>query len=145
MGVEETGLHEDSLKSAPNVYLLDTSTLLWLIMEPRRLSETAKAIWQNPKRLVAVSVVSYWEVAIKAKKKIFQIDDVGEWWDRRVLPYIDLEAVPVREAHVSELLRLPDIHKDPFDRMLIAQARTEDMWLVTGDDHIREYPGRIVW
>src|SRR5436190_11628837 len=123
MGVEETGL-SDSSKSAPDVYLLDTSTLLWLIMEPRRLSEAAKAIWQNPQRLVAVSVVSYWEVAIKANKKTFQIDDVEKWWERRVLPYIDLEVVPVREARVSELLRLPDIHKDPFDRMLIAQART---------------------
>lgn len=114
-------------------------------MEPRRLSEAAQAIWQNPKKLVAVSVVSYWEVAIKAKKKIFQIDDVAKWWDHRVLPYIDLETVPVREEHVSELLRLPDIHKDPFDRMLIAQARTEDMWLVTSDIHIREYQVRTVW
>jgi PIN domain nuclease of toxin-antitoxin system len=131
--------------SAPDVYLLDTSTLLWLIMEPRRLSEAAQAIWQNPKKLVAVSVVSYWEVAIKAKKKIFQIDDVAKWWDHRVLPYIDLETVPVREEHVSELLRLPDIHKDPFDRMLIAQARTEDMWLVISDIHIREYQVRTVW
>ena len=114
-------------------------------MEPRRLSEAATAIWQNPKKLVAVSVVSYWEVAIKAKKKIFQIDDVDKWWNRRVLPYIDLETLPIREEHISELLRLPDIHKDPFDRMLIAQARTEDMWLVTSDDRIREYQVRIVW
>ena len=124
MGAEELGLHKDSVKSAPDVYLLDTSTLLWLIMEPHRLSEAAKAIWQNPKKLVAVSAT---------------------WWDRRVVPYIDLETIPVREEHVSELLRLPDIHKDPFDRMLIAQARTEDMWLVTSDDHIREYQVRIVW
>jgi len=114
-------------------------------MEPRRLSEAAKAIWQNPKKLVAVSVVSYWELAIKAKEGIFQIDDVGKWWDRRVMPYVDLETVPVREEHVSELLRLPDIHKDPFDRMLIAQARSEDMWLVTPDDHIGEYQIKIVW
>lgn len=145
MGAEQIGPNEDSVKSAPDVYLLDTSTLLWSIMEPSRLSETAKAIWQNPKRLVAVSVVSYWEVALKAKKKIFQIDDVEKWWDRRVLPYIDLETVPIRGEHVSELLRLPDLHKDPFDRMLIAQARTEDMWLVTSDDYIRRYQVRIVW
>ena len=82
---------------------------------------------------------------IKAKKKVFQIDDVGKWWERRVLPYIDLETIPVREQHVNELLLLPDIHKDPFDRMLIAQARAEDMWLVTCDDHIRQYQVRIVW
>jgi len=56
-----------------------------------------------------------------------------------------LETIPVREQHVNELLLLPDIHKDPFDRMLIAQARAEDMWLVTCDDHIRQYQVRIVW
>jgi len=63
MDTEELSLHEGS------VYLLDTSTLLWLIMEPSRLSEAAKAIWQNPKKLVAVSVVSCWEVVIKVKKR----------------------------------------------------------------------------
>ena len=93
-----------------------------------------------------MSVVSYWEITIKANKKILDIDDVPEWWDRRVLPFIDLETLPIREEHVSELNRLPDIHKDPFDRMLIAQARTEDMSLVTCDALIRSYPAvRIVW
>jgi PIN domain nuclease of toxin-antitoxin system len=112
----------------------------------RRLSETARAVWQNPEKLIAVSVVSYWEITIKANKKILDIDDVPAWWDRRVLPFIDLETVPIREEHVSELSRLPDIHKDPFDRMLIAQARTEDMSLVTCDALIRSYPAvRIVW
>jgi PIN domain nuclease of toxin-antitoxin system len=145
MGVEAIDLYESSL-DALDVYLLDTSTLLWLIMDPGRLSETAKAVWQNPGKLIAVSVVSYWEIAIKANKKIFDIDDVPGWWNRRVLPFIDLETVPIREEHVGELSRLPDIHKDPFDRMLIAQARAEDMSLVTCDTHIRSYPGvRIVW
>ena len=59
---------------------------------------------------------------------------------------IDLEPVSVRQEHVSELSSLPDIHKDPFDRMLIAQARTEDMSLVTCDALIRAYPAvRILW
>jgi PIN domain nuclease of toxin-antitoxin system len=146
MGVEAIDFYENSGKDAPDVYLLDTSTLLWLIMDPSRLSETARAVWQNPEKLIAVSVVSYWEITIKANKKIFDIDDVPEWWDRRVLPFIDLETLPIREEHVSELNRLSDIHKDPFDRMLIAQARTEDMSLVTCDALIRSYPAvRIVW
>src|SRR5437667_492833 len=137
MGVEQIDSYEDAPKYSPVVYLLDTSTLLWSIMEPNRLSEAAKAIWQDPRKLIAVSVVSFWENVIKAKKKIFQLDDVGEWWDLRVLPYADLETLPIREEHIRDLLPLPDIHKDPFDRMLIAQARTEDMRLVTSDAHIR--------
>jgi PIN domain nuclease of toxin-antitoxin system len=146
MGAEGVDLYEDSVEAAPDVYLLDTSTLLWSIMCPGRLSEAALAIWQDPKKLIAVSVVSYWEVAIKANKRIFQIDDVVTWWARRVLPFSDLETLPIREEHVSELIRLPEIHKDPFDRMLIAQARVEDMWLVTCDALIRSYPAvRVVW
>jgi PIN domain nuclease of toxin-antitoxin system len=146
MDAEGVDLSEGSLRYAPDVYLLDTSTLLWSIMDPGRLSETARAIWQDPNKLIAVSVVSYWEIAIKANKKVFQIDDVGKWWVRRVLPFSDLETVPIREEHVSELIRLPGIHKDPFDRMLIAQARAEDMSLVTSDAYIRSYPAvRVVW
>src|ERR1039458_8930956 len=109
-------------------------------------SSTWKRFRSDPEKLIAVSVVSYWEITIKANKKIFDIDDVPAWWDRRVLPFIDLETLPIREEHVSELNRLPDIHKDPFDRMLIAQAHTEDMSLVTCDALIRSYPAvRIVW
>ena len=136
----------ENVKSAPDVYLLDTSTLLWSIMDPDRLSEAARAIWQDPDKLIAVSVVSYWEVAIKASKKVFRIEDVSSWWARRVLPFSDLETLPIREEHVSELIRLPEIHKDPFDRILIAQARVEDMSLVTCDALIRSYPAvRVVW
>jgi PIN domain nuclease of toxin-antitoxin system len=63
---------------APDAYLLDTATLLWVIAEPDRLSRSARAIWTNPRAVIAVSVVSYWEIAIKAAKGIFNIEDVGE-------------------------------------------------------------------
>jgi PIN domain nuclease of toxin-antitoxin system len=146
MGADEIDFLEDSWKYAPEVYLLDTSTLLWAIMDPGRLSEAARAIWQDPNKLIAVSVVSYWEIAIKAKKGVFQIDDIEEWWKLRVLPFSDLETLPIRQEHVSDLIRLPEIHKDPFDRMLVAQARTEDMSLVTCDPIIQSYPAvRVVW
>ena len=127
MGVEAIDFYENSGQDAPPL-------------------GNSKGRLADPEKLIAVSVVSYWEITIKANKKIFDIDDVPEWWDRRVLPFIDLETLPIREEHVSELNRLPDIHKDPFDRMLIAQARTEDMSLVTCDALIRSYPAvRIVW
>ncbi len=59
--------------------------------------------------------------------------------------YIDMEPIPVREAHVRELALLPPLHKDPFDRMLIAQARVENMFLVTSDKQIQAYDVRTVW
>ena len=91
------------------------------------------------------AIVSYWEIAIKAAKGIFEIDDVGEWWQRRALLYVDAKPIHVREEHVTEILRLPRLHKDPFDRMLIAQARVENLPLVTSDKLIRAYDVRTVW
>jgi len=135
----------DAESAAPDVYLLDTATLLWVIAEPDRLSRDARAIWTNPRALLAVSVVSYWEIAIKAAKGTLGIDDVGAWWQLRALLYVDKKPVDVREEHVTELLLLPRLHKDPFDRMLIAQARVENMPLVTPDKLIHAYDVRTVW
>lgn len=128
-----------------DIYLLDTSVLLWVILEPERLSKGARAIWNSPNRLVAVSVISYWEIAIKAAKGILPIDDAAVWWERRALLYVDREPIAVREEHITELLLLPPLHKDPFDRMLIAQARVENMLLVTSDKQIQAYDVRTVW
>ena len=70
---------------------------------------------------------------------------MGEWWQRRALLYVDTKPVHVREEHVTELLLLPRLHKDPFDRILIAQARVENMPLVTPDELIRAYDLRTIW
>ncbi len=93
--------------------------------------------------MIAVSVINYWEIATKAEK--YGIADIGKWWEHRVMPFVDLETIQVREDHVTEMLRLPKRHKDPFDRMLIAQARVENMILVTPDKYIRAYDVRTVW
>ena len=90
-----------------------------------------------------MSVISYWEIATKAEKH--GIADIGRWWEHRVMPFVDLETIQVREEHVTEMLRLPKIHKDPFDRMLIAQARVEHMILVTPDKLIQAYDVRTIW
>lgn len=128
---------------AASVYLLDTAPLLWAIAKPERLSKIVNELWSDPNSLIAVSVVSYWEIAIKKDK--LGITDVARWWEHRVLPYVDMEPVQVREEHITELLHLPEIHKDPFDRILVAQARVDKMLLVTSDRKIREYAVRTVW
>ena len=122
---------------------LDTCALLWVANEPERLSKRAAAIWRTRNTFVAVSVISYWEIAIK--ERLHSIEDVARWWEQRVKHYIDMEPIPVREAHVRELALLPPLHKDPFDRMLIAQARVENMFLVTSDKQIQAYDVRTVW
>ena len=123
-------------------FLLDTSTLLWAFGEPTRLSRSArKALDQGPN---TVSVVSYWEVVLKARRGGLDIDDVPAWW-RRVTTTADLRVLSIRASHVTVLASLPAIHKDPFDRMLVAQAVAEGLTLVTNDEHFKKYPVRIRW
>jgi PIN domain nuclease of toxin-antitoxin system len=143
MAVEEIDLEEDARRYAPNRYLLDTSIVLWVTADPERLSKVASDIWHDPIGMVAVSVINYWEIAIKKEK--LGIRDVAWYWQHRVLPYVDIKPVQVREEHVVELLLLPKLHKDPFDRMLIAQARVENMLFVTSDKQIQAYDVRAVW
>jgi PIN domain nuclease of toxin-antitoxin system len=143
MGVEEIDFEEYARRDVPNRYLLDTSIVIWVTAAPQRLSKAAGAIWHDPDRMVAVSVINYWEIALKKDK--LGIQDVAWFWENRVMPYVDMEPIPVREEHIAELLLLPRLHKDPFDRMLIAQARVENMPLVTPDKLIQAYDVRTVW
>jgi PIN domain nuclease of toxin-antitoxin system len=143
MGAEGIDFEEYARRYTSNRYLLDTSIVLWVTAEPERLSKAAAAVWRTPETLVAVSVISYWEIAIKAGK--LRIDDVSRWWEHRVMPFVDMEPIPVREEHIADLLLLPRLHKDPFDRMLIAQARVENMPPVTSDKQIQAYDVRTVW
>jgi PIN domain nuclease of toxin-antitoxin system len=143
MGAEEIDFEEDARRYAPKRYLLDTSIILWVTAQPERLSKAASAIWHDPHRTVAVSVINYWEIALKKEKP--GIRDVPRFWEHFIEPYVDLETIPVREEHIAELLLLPPLHKDPFDRMLVAQARVEDLLLVTSDKQIQAYDVRTVW
>jgi PIN domain nuclease of toxin-antitoxin system len=122
--------------------LLDTSTLLWTLGAPERLSPTARdavaagELW--------LSVASFWEIVIKAKKGLLEIADPVSWWNRAV-QIIGADVLPIRASHVGAVARLPDIHRDPFDRILIAQALVEGLPLVTNDQQIAAYAVRIVW
>ena len=122
--------------------LLDTSTLLWILGAPERLSGQARARIDEGENLV--SVASYWEVVIKVQKGGLTIPDVPTWW-RRALEASNARVLPIRASHVTALLPLPEIHKDPFDRMLVAQAIAEGLAIVTNDDRIAAYPVRTIW
>jgi PIN domain nuclease of toxin-antitoxin system len=123
-------------------HLLDTSTLLWTLAAPERLSTAAReTIAAGGFRL---SVASYWEVVIKARKGLLDIPDPVNWWGR-VTELLGVEVLPIRATHISALAMLPGLHRDPFDRILIAQAVAEGWALVTADARIREYPVQVVW
>lgn len=116
--------------------LLDTQVLLWCLAEPGRLSRRVRRRIESPTERVLVSAVSAWEIEIKrALGKLEAPDDLDRQLSERRFAELEL-----RIQHVQELWTLPSLHRDPFDRMLIAQASAEDLTLVTADAMVRAYP-----
>jgi PIN domain nuclease of toxin-antitoxin system len=120
-------------------YLIDTSAALFALTYPDRLStRVRKAILAGPNFL---SAIVYWEVVLKSMKGTLDVGPPRTWW---IDALEQLAAIPLamRPEHVTEVFDLPPIHKDPFDRMLIAQARVEDLTLLTTDAEIPKYAGK---
>ncbi len=125
-------------------FLLDTHTIIWHIGEDEFLSETAINVIGNPLNQVYVSSVSLWEMAIKSgsgKLKLpYPLRDIMARYEANGA--ILLSITP---NHALVMETLPRHHKDPFDRMLIAQAVYEDLTLVSKDRFFGQYPVRTVW
>ena len=128
--------------AASAAHLLDTSTLLWALGAPERLSRRVRALADAGENVV--SVASYWEVVVKTQKGLLSIPDLGSWW-RRSTQLMAVRILPIRPSHVTALSALPMLHKDPFDRILIAQAVAEGLDFVTNDEQIKGYPVRTIW
>ena len=122
-------------------FLLDTSTIIWSLVSPERLPATVRRALKGH---LVLSVVNYWEVVIKSGKGLLSVGNPVDWWSRTT-EALGGTILSVRAAHVSLLSGLPDIHKDPFDRILVAQAAAEGLTLVTNDPHIRQYPVNTLW
>jgi PIN domain nuclease of toxin-antitoxin system len=123
-------------ESRAQSYLLDTHAAIWALDRPEALSVVARNATSTGPNVL--SVVSYWEVMIKSMKGTLDVGDPRAWW----FDALDqLAATPMflRPEHVAAVFRLPPIHKDPFDRMLIAQATVEGLTLVTTDGKIARY------
>ncbi len=124
-------------------YLLDTSALLYFFSAPSKLSARARRIVRGEKDL-SVSIVSFWEIAIKQSIGKLQfsmtIPELESLCQERNIKVIGLESSAI------ELIKmLPTIHGDPFDRLIIAQARMKDMIIVTSDKVMPQYPVKTVW
>lgn len=117
-------------------YLLDTSIALLGLASPERISPDIRiAIEGGP---VYLSVISYWEVLLKSMKGKLDVGDPRVWWPD-ALDTLTATPLLLRPDHIAELYNLEPIHHDPFDRALIAQAKVEDLTLVTTDGEIPKY------
>jgi PIN domain nuclease of toxin-antitoxin system len=122
--------------------LLDTHVLLWAAGEPQKLSKKARRLIDDRNNILVYSVVSLWEIVIKQsiRRDDFRVDARVL---RRGLIDNGYAELAVTGAHAVALDTVPPLHKDPFDRMLLAQAQAEGITLLTADTEIARYPGAI--
>ena len=122
--------------------LLDTHILLWWLADDPRLPRKARQWIAQEAQSVFVSVVSLWEVAIKAGRGKLRADPAAI---HKQIERGDFSYLPVEAAHVLRLSRLPQYHADPFDRLLLAQALSEKFSLLTCDTTLRRYGKAVLF
>ncbi|HET6573479.1 MAG TPA: type II toxin-antitoxin system VapC family toxin [Fimbriiglobus sp.] len=124
--------------------LLDTHTFVWAAEEADKLSDPAKAFLNDPANTIFLSAVSVWEIVIKHKLgKLPLSKPLGAILSQ--LPVAGITLLPVQVDHALAVDRLPDPHRDPFDRLLAAQAIVEGAVLITADKIFQQYPVTVVW
>lgn len=123
--------------------LLDTHVLLWAAGEPEKLSAKARSLLSSPENTLLFSAASIWEIVIKLGlgREDFKVDPHLLRKMMVLHGYIEL---PVTAEHALRVDTLPLLHKDPFDRILIAQAKTEGITLLSADANVLQYEGSIL-
>ena len=125
--------------------LLDTHTFLWFVLNDAQLSSMARNIIEDPMNEVLVSPATYWEIAIKvSRKKLDLLVPYNDFMQRGIVGN-DFEILHIDPKHTEVVTTLPFHHKDPFDRLLIAQARSEGIPLVSADALFDDYAVSRIW
>jgi PIN domain nuclease of toxin-antitoxin system len=125
--------------------LLDTCTFLWIITDAPELSGDAREFFMNPANEVFLSSVSTWEIAVKHAIGRLPLPESPERFIPAQRAQHGVESFPLEEEATLHLTRLPQMHKDPFDRMLICQAMVHGLVILTPDEQILQYPVRCLW
>ena len=125
--------------------LLDTHAFLWWVTDDPRLSERAREIIGDGRNDIFFSAASAWEVAIKARLQKVRVPGDFERFITDQLQLNDFRVLAVELAHALHVHALPDHHRDPFDRLLVAQSRIERLPIVGCDARLRRYGVELVW
>ncbi|MUG92090.1 PIN domain-containing protein [Scytonema sp. UIC 10036] len=125
--------------------LLDTHTLIWWVTDDTRLSSTAKNIIIDPGNVLFLSAASAWEIVIKVRLGKLTLPDVPERYIPSRLEMNRFESLPIQMIHAMHVTNLPDLHRDPFHRILIAQSQVEKMPIITVDSQIVQYSVNVIW
>jgi len=125
--------------------LLDTCTFLWIVTDDTSLSPKAKGLFVDPENDVYLSVASTWEIAVKYKLGKLPLPQSPEKYIPQQREMHDIETLSLNEEATLYLPKLPDLHQDPFDRILICQAIVGGFCVLTPDERIRQYPVHSHW
>jgi len=126
-------------------YLLDSHALLWWWFEPERLSQTALSVLKSPASRIAVSTASAWELSLKHHQG--KLPELGQAIAElpTLLQADGFETLPISLAHALRAGGYDQPHRDPFDRMLAAQAELDDLVLLSADRQLAQFPCQILW
>jgi PIN domain nuclease of toxin-antitoxin system len=125
--------------------LLDTSVLLWAVGASRRLSTTARVLLDDAQSELYFSAVSAWEIAVKhAKGRLDLLEDPATFVQARINA-LALQPLVITVEHALRAGALPALHRDPFDRMLVAQSQAEGLAIITSDGRIAQYDVETIW
>lgn len=125
--------------------LVDTHALLWFLFDDPQLSETAGELLSDARVAKVVSVVSLWEIATKVVIGKLKLGMSYAVFQAQHVAGRDLEILEVGLQHLASYSSLPQHHRDPFDRLIIAQAETEGLPVLTRDPNFASYPVTVVW
>jgi len=125
--------------------LLDTHAFLWWICDDVRLSGRARSLLADGQNEVYFSAASAWELAIKAGAGRIMLPGDPERFVAEQVAANAFQVLPVHIRHALKVFGLPPLHRDPFDRMLIAQAVVEEMPILSADPQLARYPVEIIW
>ncbi len=125
--------------------LLDTHSLLWFLLDDPQLPRLARLAIADGGNQVEVSPATYWEIAIKISLGKYELPEPYGPFMVRELKDNAMRILPILPRHTAVLTDLPFYHRDPFDRLIIAQAMVEGIPVVSGDDLFDEYPVRRIW
>ena len=125
--------------------LLDTCAFLWMVRTPDELSEPARAAVIDPSRPLFLSAVSHWEIVVKSQLGRLALPGDPSSYVRTERARHGIEPLSLEEGAIDHLIKLPELHRDPFDRMLVCQAIEHGLAIVTPDATIQRYAVRVLW
>lgn len=126
-------------------YILDTHTFLWWITDLDLLSEHARHVIQDGDNTLYLSAASGWEIAIKARLGRLHLPGEPEKVIPEQMSLNAIRSLPIQMGHALRVHALPDHHRDPFDRMLVAQSQVEELPILTADPQIAQYEVEVIW